>query len=75
MKSQTHINNINEKKTFQISRSNEVLEIFCKVCDQSIIENDSEYYEYQATLLKRMIKFCMRNVLLIILNLMKLIKY
>ena len=29
------------------------MELLCKVCDRSIIENESEYKEYIATLRKR----------------------
>ena len=28
------------------------MDLLCKVCDQSIIQNESEYYEYPATLRK-----------------------
>ena len=29
------------------------MEFFCKICDRSIIEDETEYYEYLATLRKK----------------------
>ena len=51
------------------------MDILCKVCDKGIIENESEYKKYIASLCKKMIKVYIRNMLFIILIWMKLIKY
>ena len=42
--------------------------LHCKVCDRLIIENESEYYKYLATLRKKDDKVHIKNVLLLILN-------
>ena len=52
------------------------MDLFCKICDRSIVENESEYYIYLATLRKKkMIKVYIKNILLLMLIWMKLIKY
>ena len=48
---------------------------FCEVCDRLIIENEPEYYNYLTLLRKKDDKVYIRNVLLIIIIWMKLIKH
>ena len=51
------------------------MDYLCQVCDREIIENESEYKIYIASLRKKMIKLYIKNMLLIILIWMELIKY
>ena len=51
------------------------MDFLCKVCDRSIIENESEYNNYLATLRKKMITVYIKHKLLIILIWMKLVIY
>ena len=51
------------------------MELLCEVCDRDIIENECEYKKYIATLRKKLDKIYIKNMLLIILIWMKLIKY
>ena len=51
------------------------MNLHCEVCDRSIIENQSEYNKYVATLLKENDESLYKKILLIKLIWMKLIKY
>ena len=51
------------------------MSLLCEVCDRSIIENQSEYYNYLATLRKKDDKSFYKKMLLIILIWMKLKVY
>ena len=51
------------------------MNILCEVCDRSIIESESEYNNYLATIRKNFLKISIRNILLIILIWMKLLNY
>ena len=47
------MNNIHKQKSFQIKQSNLKTEFLCKVCDRSILENETEYHKYLGTLHKK----------------------
>ena len=49
--------------------------LLCEVCDRSIIKNQSEYYDYLATLRKKDDKSLYKKYTINILIWMKLIKY
>ena len=51
------------------------MDYLCRVCDREIIENESEYKNYIASLLKKDEKKIYKKMLLIIIIWMKLIKY
>ena len=51
------------------------MDYLCKVCDKDIIENESEYKKYIASLRKKDDKVYIKNMLLIILIWLKLMKY
>ena len=51
------------------------MDLLCKVCDRLIIENESENNKYLATLCKENDKNLYKNILLLILIWMMLIKH
>ena len=51
------------------------MEFRCNVCDRSILENESEFKEYLATLRKKNDKSFFKKILLIMLLWMNPIKY
>ena len=51
------------------------MDLLCDVCDKDIIENKNEYKSYIASLHKKDDKTYIKNMLLIILIWMNLIKY
>ena len=51
------------------------MDSFCKTCDRSLIEKESEYQYYRATLRKKNYKSLHKNILLIISTWTNMIKY
>ena len=59
LKSRTHINNIISKNSTEIN-----MELLCPICNRSIIENESEFNHYLATLRYRYDKSFYENYII-----------